>query len=191
MRAAWPACYRLQDPAPPECRRDRQPGRLCPFCRRDFIDRVVERKRAIQQAAGDLAAVRHLAQSRRIDRGGHLALTVSTAARMATRGCAMPHDMPRSMAFWMMLTFSCEVRRDVDGGVRHQQQVGNSPERPSDRHDLSGVWSVGPRRVARWRRSLHASEYRYADRLSSAASTSPRAPALRPAPQPLRDPAHR
>ena len=52
-------------------------------------DRVVERERAVEDAAGDLAAVGHLAQRRRLDAStAPSGLTVSIADRIATRTSA-------------------------------------------------------------------------------------------------------
>jgi hypothetical protein len=40
-----------------------------------------------------------------------LGLTVSTAERIATLGSGVPMMCARSIAFWMMSTFSCSVGR--------------------------------------------------------------------------------
>ena len=65
-----------------------------------LTDRVVERQGSVDKTAGDLAAVRHLAQ-RGGDPGstGFLTVTVSTAERTATFGSLKPRTCARSMAF--------------------------------------------------------------------------------------------
>ena len=52
-----------------------------------------------------------------------MALTVSTAARMATRGRAMPMTCARSIAFCTMPALSASFGADVDGGIGHQQRA--------------------------------------------------------------------
>ena len=68
-------------------------------------DGIVERERAVEQGAGNLTAIGHLAQRRGLERGGNLALTVSIAQRIATRTSGAPKACARSMAFWTMSTF--------------------------------------------------------------------------------------
>ena len=78
--------------------------------RRLLADRVVERERAVEQAARDLAAVGHLAERGRVDASpASSKLTVSTAARIATFGFSTPSDIARSIAFWQMSTLSSSV----------------------------------------------------------------------------------
>ena len=78
--------------------------------RRLEADRVVERERAVEDAAGDLAAVGHLAQRRRLDRRRHLRVD-----RLHRRQDRDPHlrrrrsACARSIAFCTMSTLSSSV----------------------------------------------------------------------------------
>ena len=77
--------------------------------RRLAADRVVERERAVEEAALDLAALGHLAEAAASIVAGIFEVTVSTAARIATFGCSTPSDTARSIAFWQMSTLSSSV----------------------------------------------------------------------------------
>ena len=69
------------------------------------------------------AAIGHFAQRRGIGGRWHLALTVSTAARIATFGVSTPSARARSMAFCAMCTFVFQRRRDVDRGIGDEQRL--------------------------------------------------------------------
>jgi hypothetical protein len=84
---------------------------------------VVEGQRAVEQAAGDLAAVGHLAQRGGVERGLHLELTVSTAARIATLGSAMLQHVRQVDGVLHDVDLGFEVGRDVDRGVGDEQQA--------------------------------------------------------------------
>ena len=72
-------------------------------------DRIVEGERTIENAAGDLASIGHLAKCRRIEGGLDFFRDVSTADRIATRGSGIPSACARSIAFWMMSRLSASV----------------------------------------------------------------------------------
>jgi hypothetical protein len=87
-------------------------------------DRVVEGERPVDDAAGDLPAVGHLAQRRGIERRRHAGLTVSTAARIATFGLAMPMACARGRSRSARCrALASQRRRDIDGGVGDQQRL--------------------------------------------------------------------
>ena len=77
--------------------------------RRGRGHRVVERERPVEDRAGDLAAVGHLASAAASSVAGMFGLIVSTAARIATRGFASPNACARSTALRMMSALSCSV----------------------------------------------------------------------------------
>ena len=95
-----------QDVGLPGHRRDDRLG-----ARRFQRDRVVERERPVEHAAGDLAAIGHLAQRRRVERAEGSSGSPSpppTGSRPSAR--AMPSTCARSIAFWQMSTFVSQVR---------------------------------------------------------------------------------
>jgi hypothetical protein len=67
------------------------------------------RRAGREHGAGDLTAVGHLANAAASSVAGMFGLIVSTAARMATRGCATPKAWARSTALRMMSALSCSV----------------------------------------------------------------------------------
>ena len=92
--------------------------------RRLRADRVVERQRAVEHAAGDLPALGHLAQRGGVDRRRHLRVDrldrgedrdLRPRRRRATRA--------RSIAFWTDVDLVLERRRDVDRGVGDDQDL--------------------------------------------------------------------
>ena len=86
-------------------------------------DRIVEGERPIEDAAGDLAAIGHLAQSA----PRRWWILFSTSRSQPQRGwrlsgSAMPRAWASSMAFWTMSTLSSSVGIDVDGGIGDKQR---------------------------------------------------------------------
>ena len=73
-------------------------------------DRVVERQRAVEDAAGDLAAVGHLAQRGRLDRRRHLRIDrLHRREDRHLRRLEAASAWARSIAFWTMSTLSSSV----------------------------------------------------------------------------------
>jgi hypothetical protein len=87
---------------------------------------VVESQRAVEQAALDLAAVGHLAQRGGVDGGLDLGIDGFDRREDRHLGFGVPMMCARSMAFWMMSTFSSSVGSDVDRrvGDHHRARVG-------------------------------------------------------------------
>ena len=111
MRDSWPACCRPPGPERSAHWPDPPPGsRSVLICCRLQVDGVVQRERAIDDRAGDLLAIGHLAQGRRLDGRKDVGDSQSpslTGLQPCTslnfRACA------RSMAFCTMSTFSARV----------------------------------------------------------------------------------
>ncbi len=87
-------------------------------------DRVVERERAVEQGAGDLAAVRHLAQRRRFDRRGHVGID-----RFHRRQDRHPHLLHAQIVREVDrvlhdVDFVLQRRRDVHRGVGDDERIG-------------------------------------------------------------------
>ena len=74
-----------------------------------LADRVVERQWAVENAAGDLSALGHLAKRRGVDRGRHLRSHRFDRGENRDLGPFTPSEMARSIAFWQMSTLSSSV----------------------------------------------------------------------------------
>ena len=93
-------------------------------------DRIVERQRAVEQAAGDLPAVRHLAQGRGLDGRGHLGVDGFHRAEDRDADFVDAHRVGQVDRVLHDVDLDLQGRSDVDRRVGDDQGIGVVWARP-------------------------------------------------------------
>src|SRR5207302_8097645 len=90
-----------------------------------YVDRIVERQRPIEQAAGDLPAIGHLAKRRSLDSGRDLGDDGLYRRQNGYSGKRAEAGMSEQVDSVLNdVALAIEIREDVDGSVGDEDGLG-------------------------------------------------------------------